>query len=298
MPLLGSHLSIAGGYHKAPEAAGALGMDTVQIFTKSNAQWRAKPITDEVAERFTAAVTAAKLQKPCAHASYLINLASPDETLWARSTDAFVIELDRAEQLGLDGVVLHPGTATGISPDEGLANVVRALDTALERSSATRVEVWLEGTAGQGASLGHRFEHLAELIDRAARSDRLGICLDTCHLFAAGYPLIAKDEFDATIRAFDEVVGLPRLRAVHLNDSKKPLGSRVDRHEHIGEGCLGLEPFRHLLNDRRFASLPMYLETPKGERDGVDLDAVNLRCLRGLLRAGKQTAAPRKRARR
>lgn len=287
MPLLGAHMSIAGGYYKAAEAAGALGMDTVQIFTKNNSQWKAKPITEGEAVQFREAITAANLSRPCAHASYLINMASPNEELWTKSVEGFVVELERAEQLGLDGVVVHPGTATGIEEPVGIENVIRALNVAIERAAAERVEVWLETTAGQGASLGHRFEHLAAMRDGAKRPERIGICIDTCHLFAAGYPLIAKDEFDATFEEFDRVIGMRHLRAAHLNDSKKGLGCRVDRHEHIGEGCLGDEAFRHLLNDPRFAQIPLYLETAKGERDGEDLDAVNLRRLRGLIASSK-----------
>jgi deoxyribonuclease-4 len=303
MPLLGAHMSIAGGYYKAAEAAGALGMETCQVFTKSNAQWRAKPISDEEEEAFKSAVKAAGLKKPCAHASYLINLASPNPELWQKSVEGFVIELERAERLGLVGVVVHPGAAT----DErlGIENIVRALNVALEAAMAERVEVWLETTAGQGASLGHRFEQLAELLDKVERPERYGVCLDTCHVFAAGYPLVSAEEFAETTAAFDRTVGFKRLRAVHLNDSKKGLGSRVDRHEHIGEGQLGLEPFRQVLNDRRFAGLPMYLETPKGMRDGVDLDAVNLGRLRGLIgptekppRGAKKAAGPRPRKKR
>jgi len=290
MPLLGAHMSIAGGYHKAAEAAGTLGMTTVQIFTKNNAQWRAKPITDEEAEAFRAAVAAAGLEKPCSHASYLINLASPNAELWRKSVDGFAVELERAERLGLVGVVVHPGTATGIDEQAGLENVIRALNAAVGSAKAERVEVWLEATAGQGASLGHRFEHLSEILDRVERPERYGVCLDTCHVFAAGYPLITPEEFAASFAAFDRTVGFGRLRAMHLNDSKKPCGSRVDRHDHIGEGCLGLEPFRHLLNDPRFAGLPMYLETAKGSRDGVELDAVNLQVLRGLIREAGATA--------
>lgn len=283
MPLLGAHLSISGGYHKAPEAAGRLGMETVQLFTKSNQQWRAKEISDEEEAAFKGAVKAARLKSPCAHASYLINLASPNPELWRKSVDSFVVELERAERLGLVGVVVHPGAAT----DEraGLEAIVRALNVAVEAAMAERVEVWLETTAGQGSSIGHRFEQLAELLEKVERPERFGVCLDTCHVFAAGYPLGTAEEFAGTMKAFDKTVGIKRLRAVHLNDSKKGLGSRVDRHEHIGEGQLGLEAFRNMLNDRRLAKLPMYLETPKGMRDGVELDAMNLGRLRGLVRA-------------
>src|SRR5690606_36524125 len=163
----------------------------------------------------------------------------------------------RAEKLGLVRGVVHPGPATGIDEQPGIANVVAGLDAAIERAAATQVEVWLECTAGQGARLGYRFEHLAAMLDRVAVPERFGICLDTCHLFAAGYRLIAEDELSATFERFNRIIGLPWLRAMQLNDSKKPLGSRVDRHEHIGEGCLGLEPFRHLLGDQRFEGLPM-----------------------------------------
>ncbi|MBA3316179.1 MAG: deoxyribonuclease IV [Planctomycetota bacterium] len=293
MPLLGAHMSIAGGYHNAAEAAAALGMNTVQIFTKNNAQWKAKPITDEESRRFREAISAAGIEKPCSHASYLINMASPNDELWAKSVEGFAIELERAEQLGLAGVVVHPGTATGIDEQTGIENVVRALNVALEKASAETVEVWLETTAGQGASLGHRFEHLAAMLEGVKQAERFGICIDTCHLFAAGYPLISADEFAATFDEFDRVIGRSRLKAAHLNDSKKALGCRVDRHEHIGEGCLGDEAFRHLLNDRRFEAIPMYLETAKGLRDGEDLDAVNLRRLRGLIAPAKPSAGRR-----
>ena len=282
MPLLGAHLSIAGGYYKAAEAAGELGMETVQLFTKNNQQWQAKPISDAEADAFRTAVAAANLRLPCAHASYLINLASPKPELWEKSVAALSVEVQRAGQLGLAGLVLHPGTATDIDAQTGLDNIVRALQTVLERAGADAAPIWLETTAGQGASLGHRFEHLAELLDRVGADNRLGVCLDTCHVFAAGYPLDTPAEYATTINAFDATVGLQRLRALHLNDSKQPLGSRVDRHTHIGAGHLGLEPFRHLLNDVRLAHLPMYLETPKGTRDGRNLDAINLEQLRVL----------------
>lgn len=289
MPLLGAHMSIAGGYHKAVDAAAALGMTTVQIFTKNNSQWKAKPITADESDRFAMSLESSGIQKPCAHASYLINLASPDPELWQKSVDAFAVELDRAEQLGLSGVVIHPGTAKGCDEAAGVENVIRALNMVLQRSDSERVEIWLETTAGQGACLGYRFEHLARMIGGVDDPSRIGVCLDTCHLFAAGYPLIDTDEYAATMTQLETSIGLNRLRAVHLNDSKKPFGSRVDRHEHIGEGHLGREPFRHFLNDVRFADIPMYLETPKGNRDGLDLDAINLETLRSLMKPAEQT---------
>jgi len=282
MPLLGAHMSIAGGYYKAAEAAARLGMQTVQIFTKNNNQWKAKPLADDEVARFRDAVEQAGLEKPCAHDSYLINLASPNEELWQKSLDAFVVELQRAEALGLAGVVMHPGSYVESSEQKGLGRIVQALQKSLQLTDRASVEIWLETTAGQGSSLGHQFEHLQYLIEHADHDARLGVCVDTCHIFAAGYPLATPAEYAATFHEFDRTIGLDRIRAFHLNDSKKEFGSRVDRHEHIGRGCLGLEPFRHVLNDPRFAKLPMYLETPKGEERGKDLDAINLGQLRSL----------------
>ncbi|MGD9854803.1 MAG: deoxyribonuclease IV [Planctomycetaceae bacterium] len=283
MPLFGSHLSIAGGYHKAARAATELGMDTVQLFTKNNNQWRAKALTDEDARLFKAAIKDGGLKIPCAHDSYLINVASPDDALWRKSLDALVVEMERAEALGLAGVVMHPGSYVESSEAAGLKRIIKALNEAVKRTKGFAVEFWLENTAGQGTNLGHRFEHLATLIDGVKDSTRLGVCIDTCHTFAAGYGLRTKSEYKATIDELDKVVGLDRVRAFHLNDSKKPQGSRVDRHEHIGEGELGLDPFRFLLNDKRFAKLPMYLETKKEDRGGEPMDAVNLRTLRSLV---------------
>ena len=191
--------------------------------------------------------------------------------------------MERAEFLGLAGVVLHPGSFTTSSEEEGIERIAEALDVVLLTTDGLDVEVWLENTAGQGTNLGHRFEQLQAIISRIPESTRVGVCLDSCHLFAAGYPLGSPEEYASTMTAFDEIVGRDRLRAWHLNDSKKELGSRVDRHETIGEGHMGLEPFRHILGDPRSAELPMYLETPKGDRDERTLDAINLETLRSLI---------------
>ena len=285
MPLFGSHLSIAGGYYKAADAAAELGLQTVQIFTKNNNQWQAKPLGDDDIHRFQESMSRGHLTKACAHNSYLINLASPKDELWQKSLDALVVEIERAEALGLDGVVMHPGSYVDSTEAEGLARIITAIDAAHVRTAGVRVELWLETTAGQGTCLGQRFEHLAEIIEGVKESQRLGVCVDTCHIFATGYPLATASEYQQTFDEFDRLIGIGRLRAFHLNDSKKPFGSRVDRHEHIGEGHLGLEPFRHVVNDPRFADLPMYLETEKGERDGESLDAINLRTLRSLMTA-------------
>ena len=282
--LIGSHLSIAGGYFKAADAAGALGMPTVQIFTKNASQWNAKPLTDEEIRLFKEAVARNHLHYHCSHDSYLINLGSEKDDLWNKSIDAFVIELERAEALELTGVVMHPGAAVDSEEEDALNRVVEAFNIINKRTSGFKVQTWIETTAGQGSTLGYRFQHLGHIIHEVHDPDRFGVCVDTCHIFAAGYPLGTEAEYKATFQEFDDVVGIDRIRAFHLNDSKKPLASRVDRHDHIGEGCLGLEPFRHLMNDQRFADRPMYLETKKEERDGEDMDAVNLRTLLGLIR--------------
>jgi len=282
MPPLGAHMSIAGGYYKAVEAAARCQMDCVQVFTKNNNQWRAKPITADDARRFREALGAHKIAHPIAHDSYLINLAAPDETLWRRSIEAFAEELQRAETLGIPYVVTHPGAFTSSSEEAGLRRVAEALDEVHDLTRGIAAQCLLENTAGQGTCLGWKFEHLAAIIDGVRDPERLGVCIDTCHTFAAGYPLGTRTEYLATIRALDQTVGLERVRAFHLNDSKRELGSRVDRHEHIGLGKLGLEPFRHLLTDRRFRRVPMYLETPKDTRDGEEWDVINLRTLRSL----------------
>ena len=283
MPLFGSHLSIAGGYYKAVEVAAELGLQTVQKFTKNNKQWAAKPLSDEDVRLFREAVKRTGIRRPCAHDSYLINLASPDDTLWKKSLDALVIELERAESLGLDGVVMHPGSFVTSSEEAGQQRIIEGLDEAHRRTAGIRCQYWLETTAGQGSNLGYRFEQIGYLLDNVRNPDRLGVCVDSCHIFAAGYPLQTKEEYAETMDEFDTQIGVSRIRAWHLNDSKKPLGSRVDRHEHIGEGYLGLDPFRHIVNDIRFADTPMYLETEKGERDGVNLDALNLATLNSLI---------------
>jgi deoxyribonuclease-4 len=282
MSILGAHMSIAGGYYKAVEIAHTAGCDCVQLFTKNNNQWAAKELTDDDTQRFRAALDRLKIRHPIAHDSYLINLASPDPVLWKRSVDAFVIELLRAERLGIPYVVTHPGSYTSSSEEMGLAAVVRALDEVHAQTPKIASRCLLEVTAGQGTNLGCKFEHLASILDRVADPDRLGVCFDTCHAFAAGYPMGTEKEFRQTFRTFDQLIGTERIKAFHLNDSVKGLGSRVDRHAHIGEGQMGVEPFRLLLADRRFRQVPMYLETPKGTRDGMDLDVINLRTLRSL----------------
>ena len=291
MGRLGAHMSIAGGLPRAVDRAAAARCDALQIFTKSAGQWRARPLPDDEIALFRRRVQETGIRPVVAHNSYLINVGTAQPELRAQSIAALGEELDRAEALGLDGLVMHPGSYTSGTEADGLRLIAEALDQILDARPNTRARVLLEHTAGQGTNLGHRFEHLAEIIDRLEGSPRIGVCIDTCHLLAAGYDICTADGYRRTFREFDRIVGIDRIQAFHLNDSKKPCGSRVDRHEHIGKGCLGLEPFRLLLNDRRFAAHAMLLETPKLEtpesRRRSDLDpwdARNLRTLRRLLK--------------
>ena len=286
MPKPGAHQSIAGGFENAVIAAANYGFETVQLFSKNSNQWNAKPIDDESAAKFIEALKKTGIVKPLIHDSYLINLASPKEDLLAKSQKAFADELRRAAVLGIDAVVMHPGSYTDDTPENGLKRIADSLVSILAETPAEDF-VLLETTAGQGTNLGSKFEHLADIIDRADGHARLGVCIDTCHIFAAGYDFTTKEKYEQVMDEFDRVIGLNRLRAFHLNDSVKELGKRIDRHAHIGYGAIGAEPFGFILNDPRLAELPMYLETPKGETDingtPEDWDAVNLKTLRALL---------------
>ena len=283
-------MSIAGGLPRAVDRAKASRCQALQIFTKSAGQWRARALPDEEIALFKQRVRDTGIHPVVAHNSYLINVATAQPALRAQSIAALGEELDRAESLALDGLVMHPGSFTSGTEAEGLRLIAEALAELMAARPRARVKILLEHTAGQGTNLGHRFEHLAEIIQRLDGSDRVGVCIDTCHLLAAGYDICSREGYERTFAEFDAIVGLERIRAFHLNDSKKPCGSRVDRHEHIGKGCLGLEPFGWLLNDPRFADLPMLLETPKLEspeskrRSDLDpWDARNLRTLRRLV---------------
>lgn len=282
-------MSVAGGLPRAVERARVHGCQALQLFTRNASQWRGRPLsTAEVAE-FRRLVDATGIRPVVSHASYLINLATMDPTLRAQSREAMADELDRAEMLGLLGVVLHPGSCTSGTPAAGLAAIGDALlDLLRQRRSGTTM-VLLEHTAGQGTALGATFEDLAAIIARTGGHARLGVCLDSCHLLAAGYDLTSDRAYEETFARFARVVGFDRLRVLHLNDSKRPLGSRVDRHEHIGKGFLGVETFRRLVNDPRLSGLPMLLETPKGAGKPSGpiqpdpLDVANLALLRSLL---------------
>lgn len=282
MSILGAHQSISGGYFRAVERAQAHGCDCVQLFTKNNNQWAGKPITRPQAQQFRETLARLGISHPLAHDSYLINLASPDSQLWRRSVSAFVAELRRAELLGIPYVVTHPGAFTSGTEAQGLRNVARALDEIHAQTEGLAARCLLETTAGQGTALGWRFEHFAAILDAVACPEQVGICFDTCHVFAAGYRLSGPRHYRTTMAEFERLVGLQRIAAFHLNDCRRPLGSRVDRHEHIGRGEIGLDAFRLLLCDRRFRHVPMYLETPKGEENNVSYDEINLQVLRNL----------------
>jgi len=279
---IGAHMSIAGGCDRAVRAAHAVGFRTVQLFTKNNNQWKAPTLTDAHVVAFRQALEETGVVDPVAHNSYLINLGSPDDTLWNKSIDAMTVEVERCQALGIDDLVAHPGAHVGQGEDAGLGRVAAGLDEVHHRTRGTRVRIDLETTAGQGSCLGHRFEHLAAILDRVAEPERLGICVDSCHIFAAGYSLETREEYDGTMDELDRAVGIDRVRVWHLNDSLRGRASRVDRHAGIGRGKLGVEPFGHIVRDPRFRAVPLILETPKGVEDGEALDAINLRVLRQL----------------
>ena len=277
---LGAHESIGGGLHRAFDRGQEVGCDALQIFVKSNRSWAVKPLTAKDIALFKARQEETGIHPVVAHTSYLLNLGTPDETLWRRSVDTLIIELERCEALDIPYLVLHPGSHVGSGEEAGLRRVAQGLGEVHAATTGYRAQILLETTAGQGTNLGYRFEHLAWLLAHAPEGDRLGVCLDTCHVFAAGYELRTPEGYAETLTAFDDLIGLERLKAVHLNDSKGPFGSRKDRHAHIGQGHIGLDGFRLLLNDSRLDGLPGLLETPKSK--DLHEDKENLAVLRSL----------------
>ncbi len=287
---LGAQMSAAGGLHEAFKRGHEADCDSMLVFTKSNRQWNAKPITAEDVEKVRqAAADYPQIDPVAVHASYLINVASPDETLWEKSYQALKDEVERAAAYALPLLTFHPGSHMEGDATTGLNHIGRALNRLLAETavSAPGVTICLEVMAGQGTNLGYMFEHLAALLDSAGRSERLGVCFDTCHVFAAGYDLRSPTAYAQTLAEFDQVVGLDWIKCFHLNDSQHELGSRKDRHTHIGDGYIGLEGFAHFVNDPRWAEHPAHLETPKTEKDAdgqeVDMDVENLARLRRLI---------------
>src|SRR5262245_49519324 len=281
---VGAHVSIAGGLALALERASSLGCGTAQIFVKSHRQWAARPLLDAEVRAFAAARRRTGLRIVFAHASYLLNLAAPAPPAWRQAVDAFTDELERAEALGLTCVVVHPGAHMGEGVEAGLVRVVSALDVATERTAGARVKIALENTAGAGLVVGRTFSELGTLLSRVRRPERIGVCVDTCHLFVAGYDIRTPAGYAAAMDECAATVGMARVLAFHVNDAQAPLGSGRDRHEHIGAGGLGLSPFRCLMNDERFARTPKVLETPKAPEPAADLR--NLATLRRLRRPG------------
>ncbi len=280
MPYLGAHESVGKGLHFAFDRIAQVGGESLQIFTRNQRQWNPKPLTRAEIDKFKEARREHGDMIVASHASYLINLASGREELRQKSISSFTGELQRCHDLGIPFIVIHPGSHGGDGVEAGLIRVVEALDEAVERAGSSSM-VLLETTAGQGTSLGSRFEELAWIRDNSRFAEKLGFCLDTCHIFAAGYDFRSQSAYKQTFDLFDRLIGVQHLHFFHLNDSKKELGSQVDRHEHIGQGCIGLEGFRNLLNDARFTEHPMTLETPKGE--DLKEDIVNLATLNKLV---------------
>lgn len=264
---LGAHTSISGGLYQAAERGQAIGCEAIQIFSKNQRQWRAKPLTDEDAEAFKRAVKKADLHAVVIHDSYLINLADPGGENLVKSRAAFVEEMERAQRLDVPYLVFHPGAHKGDGVEAGIMRIAASLDSCVDNAEAPDVMLLLECTAGQGTVLGYRFEQLRGIREAASYPSRIGYCFDTCHLFAAGYDIGNEEGYELVMEGASQILGMDNVRAFHLNDSKRELGSRVDRHEHIGQGEIGLEAFRRLVNDRRFNNIAMVLETPGDDSD-------------------------------
>ncbi len=279
MGLLGAHVSISGGVEKSPLRGEELGCDSIQIFSKNQRQWKSFPISDDTANAFQEALKNSRVRQVVIHDSYLINLASPNPESLQKSQEAFLDEMDRADRLGVPYLVFHPGSHMKSGEDTGIRQIAESLNSILDRQPDGKVKLLLETTAGQGDHLGYSFEQLAEIIFLVDKKERIGICYDTAHTFEAGYDIRIEETYQETFAKFDKVLGLNLLKVFHINDSKTDLSSRVDRHENIGKGYLGVDPFRFLVNDKRFQSHPMILETPGGDQFYKE----NLELLRSLI---------------
>jgi deoxyribonuclease-4 len=279
-PLIGAHMSIAGGLHLAFEHGASVGCSTIQIFTKKNNQWNSKPLTDEEVLLFKSAQKKFKIKPVAAHTAYLINLCASNKYIIEKSRLAFAEELRRCEMLGIPYLIFHPGAHTGAGESEGIKKIIESLNLAHHQTKNYKGKSVLETTAGQGSSLGYRFEQLRKIIDGVDNYERMEACIDTSHIFAAGYNIRNKIVYRKTMKEFNNIVGINKLAIIHCNDSKKELGSRVDRHEHIGKGTIGKEAFRLIMQDKRFSKIPKIIETPKG----ADLaeDKMNLAVLKKL----------------
>ena len=279
--LLGAHMSIAGGVHTAIERAVRIGCTALQMFVKNNNQWKGKALSDEDVATYKDALSKARIGPVVVHDTYLINLCASDRSILRKSRDALTDELQRCEKLGVDYLNFHPGAHMGRGEKEGIERIAESLNMIHTRTKGFRVKSVIESTAGQGTALGYKFEQLKDMIDLVDEQERMAVCIDTCHIFAAGYDIVSEEGYHRTFREFDDIIGLDRLVAFHVNDSKRELGSRVDRHEHIGKGKIGLEGFRLIMNDERFVNIPKILETPKS--DDMHEDVENMAVLKGLI---------------
>jgi deoxyribonuclease-4 len=279
--LLGAHMSVSGGVHTGVDRATSIGCTALQVFTKNNNQWNGKPFTENDIVLYKQKIAAAGIAPVVSHDSYLINLCGTNPDILKKSRAAFIDELERCEQLGIQLLNFHPGSHLGLGDEEGIKAICESLNIAHDATKDFKVKSVLEATAGQGTNVGYKFEHLRAIIDGVAHPERMAVCIDTCHIFAAGYDISTEKGYKETFKQFDEIIGLERLVAFHVNDSKKGLGSHVDRHEHIGKGSIGLKGFEMLMNDERFVHIPKILETPKS--DDLHEDVENMNVLKGLL---------------
>jgi deoxyribonuclease-4 len=279
---LGAHMSISGGLHLAIDRGIAAGCGVVQIFTQNASQWRGKMPTEAEAALFREKLAASGIHEVVSHDIYLVNLAAAPGEVREKSLAAFAEEMGRCARLGIAKIVMHPGSHVGDGEEVGIRRICQAFDQLFDSVTEFTGQVLLENTAGQGTNLGFSFAHLQAIIDGSNHPDRFAVCFDTCHAFAAGYDIATRDGYEATMEEFERLLGMGRLQCFHFNDARKGLGSRVDRHDHIGQGTLGLEPFRFILNDPRFATVPKILETPKGDHE--EMDGMNLALLRSLVR--------------
>ncbi len=282
LQLMGAHTSISGGVSKAVDLAELLGFSAMQIFTKNNNRWKGKPLEKTEIELFRAKLNNSKLKFVVTHDSYLINLCAKDTSILKKSRKAFVDELTRCEQLGIPHLNFHPGAHGGMGEDDGIKLIAESLNIAHEKTKGYNVSSMLEMTAGQGTAIGYKFEHMRDIIDLVEEKERMTVCIDTAHIFAAGYDIKDAENYKIVMKEFDDIIGMDRLKCYHMNDSKKELGSRVDRHEHIGKGFIGLDGFSNIMNDKKLSKVPKILETPKGKEQFEDLE--NLRVLKKLIK--------------
>lgn len=274
--LLGAHMSNAGGVHKAVERGISIGCTTMQLFVKNNVQWNAKPLAGEDVASYKKLLRESNIAPVVVHDTYLINLCAKDKVILQKSRAALKDELDRSELLGVEYLNFHPGAHMGQGEAEGVKLIAESLNIIHDQTKGYKVKSVIEATAGQGTTLGYRFEQIQAMIEGVHDKSRVAVCIDTCHIFAAGYDIATEKGYEKTFQEFDEIIGLEKLVAFHVNDSKRELGSHVDRHTHIGQGHIGLEGFRLLMNDERFANIPKILETPKGPEMKEDVENMNV----------------------